>query len=223
MKKKNLFICLISILILCVMITPKIPNNVLTVSAMIEPVQVEDGNTETQSHYKLKLNFDKEMEFNADYVTIRYNLTTKCDTISGCLNNIKSQTNIIKEELNEIDDKIEIETQYYSCYPELDNGATNQKCNYELKIKTGKIDRISEIIEKCDDLKINSYYGVEYKLNDENYAKSVAIKQAILEVKEHAKNINEDLTLVRVKEGYSYAYSENEKVIVKINITCEFN
>ncbi len=205
------------------MITPKIPNNVLRLSAMAEPVQVEDNNNETQSQYKLKLNYDKEMEFNADYVTIRYNLTTKCDTISDCLSCIKSQINEMKEKLNDIDDKIEIESQYYSCYPELDDGDTKQKCNYELKIKTSKIDGISDIIKKCDDLKINSYYGIEYKLNDENYAKSVAIKQAIEEAKSNAKNINENLTLTKVKEGYSYAYSENEKVVVKINITCEFN
>lgn len=223
MKKKNLFIYLIAILTLCVMVSPKICKNNLTLSALeIEPTIVEEDVNENKSQYKIKLNYDKEMEFDANFVEIRYNLTTKCDTVSCCLNCIKSQIDELKEKLKDVDDEIEIKSQYYSCYSELDNGVIKQKCNYELKIKSNKIDKISDIIEKCDDLKINSYYGIEYKLNDENNAKSIALKQAIEEVKEKVKNINNNLTLVKVKEGYSYAYSENEKVVVKVNITCEF-
>ena len=184
-----------------------------------EKVKVFDDVIDTKSHYKLKLTQTTQKEFDADLVKFDFSINEKCDTISGCLENIENKLSQLKNDLLQLDSGVTIDTNYYSCRPQLENGQLMYDCYYTFSLKTAKTQNINDLIKIVEKAKVDSIYSPEYMLSDETNAKNQVLSTAIENIKTKAQNINGGAKLVKIDEGYSCCYSQNGKVVVKTTIT----
>ena len=184
---------------------------------------VIDNNENTNSpYYKLKLSHTEEKEFDADCFQINFGINEKCDSLVDCLSNIDNKLQDLKNKLSISSSVLEVESNYYSCYPELDCGKVMYNCYKNFKITNCNSSNLNDILRELETISPSYISSPEYKLSDERNARQQVLLDAINKIKEKANLLDNNAKLVKLEENNTIICSKNGKVVVKTTVTGVF-
>lgn len=204
--KKKIFFTIICLLIISTILFGliKTSNNDLTLFAQ----------TQNQT---VSLIGKSEIFAKADEMKINFSIQTRADTIIEGQNKIMNILENLKSKVNEIDNNSNVFVNYSSCYSISEGGICGYEFNYNISVKSQKLDKLNDIILASGEAGVTSFHNACYSIKNYENLYFEALNQAKENAIQKAKSLYSNIELTKLTEKACYVTCENEGENVKIS------